>query len=74
MFPLAQRAVDEVLLVPDEAIRAAQVALWNNLRLAAEPGGAAALSALIAGIYQPARGERVGVLMCGGNVDPSTLI
>ena len=74
MFPLAQRAVDEVLLVPDEAIRAAQIALWKTLRLAAEPGGATALSALITGIYQPAKGERVGVLLCGGNVDPTTLI
>ncbi|HLZ65574.1 MAG TPA: threonine/serine dehydratase [Aliidongia sp.] len=73
MFPLAQRAVDEVLLVPDEAIKAAQTALWKNLRLATEPGGATALSALLAGIYRPARGERVGVLLCGGNVDPATL-
>jgi threonine dehydratase len=74
MFPIAQRAVDEVLLVPDEAIRAAQMALWKTLRLAAEPGGATALSALIAGIYRPAKGERVGVLLCGGNVDPTTLV
>ena len=74
MFPIAQRTVDEVLLVPDEAIRAAQVALWKDLRLAVEPGGATALSALLAGIYQPAKDERVGVLLCGGNVDPTTLI
>jgi threonine dehydratase len=74
MFPIAQRAVDEVLLVPDEAIKAAQSALWQNLRLAVEPGGATALSALVCGVYKPARGERVGVLLCGGNVDPATLV
>ena len=73
MFPIAQRAVDDVLLVPDDAIKAAQTALWRSLRLAVEPGGATALSALLAGRYKPAKGERVGVLLCGGNVDPATL-
>ena len=73
MFPIAQRAIDDVVLVPDEAIRQAQLALWSRLRLAVEPGGATALAALLAGRYQPARGERVGVLLCGGNVDPATL-
>jgi len=50
------------------------MALWQHLRLASEPGGATALSALMSGIYRPAKGERVGVLLCGGNVDPATLI
>ena len=74
MFPLARRAVDQVVLVPDEAIRAAQLALWSRLRLAVEPGGAAALSALTAGLYRPGPRERVGVLLCGGNVDPASLV
>ncbi|HEV2675289.1 MAG TPA: threonine/serine dehydratase [Aliidongia sp.] len=74
MFPIARRAVDQVILVPDEAIKAAQMALWNRLRLAVEPGGATALSALLAGLYRPAPRERVGVLLCGGNVDPTTLV
>jgi len=67
MFPLAQAYVDRVLLVSDEAIQAAQASLWNVLRIAAEPGGAAALAALLSGRYQPKPGERVGVLVCGGN-------
>jgi threonine dehydratase len=67
MFPLAQQYVSEVLLVTDEAILAAQAALWNRLRLVAEPGGAAAFAALLAGRYRPQPGERVGVLLCGGN-------
>ncbi|HYL72754.1 MAG TPA: threonine/serine dehydratase [Bryobacteraceae bacterium] len=67
MFPIAQKYVTRVVLVPDAAIQQAQEALWNTLRLASEPGGAASLAALLARRYQPAPGERVGVLLCGGN-------
>jgi len=54
-------------LVTDDAIRSAQRALWRTLRVLAEPGGAAAWAALLSGRYRPKRGERVGVLVCGGN-------
>jgi len=67
MFPIAQRAVERVVLVTDEAIRQAQESLWKTLRIVAEPGGAAAFAALLSGRYQPEPGERVGVLVCGGN-------
>jgi threonine dehydratase len=67
MFPVAQSHIDRVTLVPDEAIEAAQEALWRVLRIAAEPGGAAAFAALLSGKYQPKSGERVGVVICGGN-------
>jgi threonine dehydratase len=67
MFPLAQRFVSETVLVEDDAIRDAQKALWQNLRIAAEPGGAAAFAALLSRRYVPTPGERVGVLVCGGN-------
>jgi threonine dehydratase len=67
MFPLAQRFVSETVLVEDEAIRDAQKALWQHLRIAAEPGGAAAFAALLSRRYVPTPGERVGVLVCGGN-------
>ena len=67
MFPLAQAYVDRVLLVSDDAIVHAQQQLWNILRVAAEPGGVAALAALLSGRYEPKPGERVGVLVCGGN-------
>jgi threonine dehydratase len=66
-FPLAQKWVKSVALVTDDAIVEAQEALWNRLRVVAEPGGAAALAALLSGRYVPERGERVGVLVCGGN-------
>src|ERR1039457_292648 len=67
MFPLATRWVEHVALVSDEAIMAAQRALWSTLRVVAEPGGAAAFAALLSGAYRPAAGERVGVLVCGAN-------
>jgi threonine dehydratase len=67
MFPIAQRHVARVALVTDDAIRQAQKALWSTLRIVAEPGGAAAAAALLSRRYQPQPGERVGVLVSGGN-------
>ena len=67
MFPIARAWVDRVALLGDDAIRAAQVALWERARLVAEPGGAAAFAALLAGAYQPAPDERVGVVVSGAN-------
>ncbi|HTU44009.1 MAG TPA: threonine/serine dehydratase [Bryobacteraceae bacterium] len=68
MFPIAQQFVERVVLVPDQAIQDAQAALWNVLRVAAEPGGAAAFAALLSGAYVPASEERVSVVVCGGNL------
>ena len=67
MFPIARNFVERSVLVADEAIRSAQRALWAVLRVVTEPGGAAALAALLSGAYQPTRGERVAVLLCGAN-------
>ncbi|MFN8830331.1 MAG: threonine/serine dehydratase [Labrys sp. (in: a-proteobacteria)] len=73
VFDIARSDVDHVALVPERAISAAQKRLWSTLRIAAEPGGAAALAALLHGAYRPLPGERVGVLLCGGNVAPESL-
>jgi threonine dehydratase len=62
MFPLAQKYVDRVVLVDDDEIVAAQKALWEKLRVAAEPGGAAAYAAVLSG-----KAKADGVLVCGGN-------
>jgi threonine dehydratase len=67
MFPLAQAHVERVVLVRDEAIRGAQQALWDALRVVAEPGGVTAFAALLGGAYTPAPGERVGVVLSGAN-------
>ena len=44
-------------------------ALWQRLRIVAEPGGAAAFAALLAGKYRQREGERIGIVLCGGNAN-----
>lgn len=68
VYTIAKRYVDHAVLVPDDAIRRAQLALWETLRVVTEPGGAAAFAALISGRYEPRPGEHVGVLLSGGNM------
>ena len=67
-FDLA-RGISSVL-VPDAAITKAQRALWQAHRLLVEPAGATALAALMSGAYRPEPGEKVAVLICGGNIAP----
>jgi threonine dehydratase len=67
MFPIAQAHIERVVLVTDDAIRMAQQTLWEGLRLVAEPGGCTAFAAILSGAYQPAQGERVGVVVSGAN-------
>jgi len=71
MFPIAQKFLHSALLVSDEEIVAAQKKLWETMRIMAEPGGAAAFAGLLSGRYKPEPGERVGVVVCGGNRDIS---
>ena len=66
---ICRQTIDHVALVADAAIRDAQRMLWRDYRIASEPGGAAALAALISGAYKPRSGERIGVLLCGANVE-----
>ena len=67
VYPIAEKHVHGTVLVTDEAILRAQQVLWDVLRVVAEPGGAAAFSALLSGAYKPMAGERVAVIICGGN-------
>jgi threonine dehydratase len=73
MFPIAARYVTEAILVTDEAIVAAQRVLWDRFRLIAEPGGATATAALLSGRWHPPANARVGILVCGGNTDPTRI-
>jgi len=66
VFPIARRFVESVL-VTDDAIAHAQRTLWSTLRIAAEPGGAASLAALLSGRFTPPPGSRVAVVVSGGN-------
>lgn len=67
VFPLVAAHVAALVLVPDDAIRAAQRLLWEHARVLAEQGGATALAALLCGAFVPPEGARIGVLVCGGN-------
>ncbi|TDD91140.1 serine/threonine dehydratase [Actinomadura rubrisoli] len=72
-WEIARRAIDEVVVVPGEAILDARRRLWDELRICAEPGAAAPLAALVGGGYVPEAYERVAVIVCGGNSDPASL-
>src|SRR3954468_5801672 len=67
VFPIVQKYAPQTVLVSDEAIAMAQAQLWRGLRLVAEPGGAAAFAAISSGAYRPAPGERVAIVISGGN-------
>ncbi len=73
-WAVVRHYVDEAVVVADDDIRAAQRAIWDDLRLISEPGGAAALAAIRTGAYRPGRGERVAVAVCGSNCDPATIV
>ena len=67
VFPIVQKYARQTVLVSDDAIANAQAQLWRGLRIVAEPGGAAAFSAILSGAYKPAPGERVAIVISGGN-------
>ncbi len=73
-FSVASQYVERVILVSDDAIRNAQRTLWSDLRIVAEPSGAAAVAVLIEGLYKPAPDEKVGVIVCGGNASLEHLL
>lgn len=72
-FAVARATRMPTVRVSDDAILAARTWLWRELRLAAEPGGATALAALLSGAWVPQPGQRVAVVVCGANADPSDL-
>jgi threonine dehydratase len=69
VFPIVQQYVDDVVLVDDIDIGRAQERLWDAARIVAEPGGAAALAALLSGAYKPEPHERLAVIISGGNTN-----
>ena len=73
VFPVTESYVDDVVLVDDESILAAQRALWQAFRIAAEPAASVGIAALLAGADKPAPGEHVTVVISGANMSPSQL-
>jgi threonine dehydratase len=74
MFEVARDHVAETVLVSDVAIRETQRRIWQALRLVAEPGGAAAMAALVSGAWVPPSGAKVAVVVCGSNADPAKVV
>jgi threonine dehydratase len=72
-WQVTQQHIRDTLLLPDDAIRAAQRQLWTDMKLAVEPGSALGLAALQTGVYRPAPDERVCLILCGANFDPAML-
>ena len=73
VFPITQAYVEDVVLVDDTSILAAQRALWQAARIAAEPAASVGIAALLTGAYKPAPGEHVAVVISGANMAPSQL-
>jgi threonine dehydratase len=71
-FALNRMFVDEVVLVTDDQIREAMRLLFRSAKLAVEPAGAAALAALMYPLRERLDGQRVGLVVCGANIDVAT--
>jgi threonine dehydratase len=70
---IVRRHVERVVLVSDDAAARARRLLWDRCRIAAEPGAATPLAALLTGVYTPQPDERVALVISGGNGDPADL-
>lgn len=73
-YELCRRHVDRIVTVSDDALRAAMLLLFNQLKLAVEPACAAATAALVGPLRETVQGKRVGVLLCGTNIDPASFV
>jgi threonine dehydratase len=71
-FDLCRRFVDELVLVDDDAMRRGMKLLFESAKLAVEPAGAAATAALCGPLRERLAGQRVGLIVCGANIDPAT--
>lgn len=71
-FALCRRFLDDLVLIDDDAMRRAMALLFREMKLAVEPAGAAATAALCGPLRERLRGKRVGVIVCGSNIDAAS--
>jgi threonine dehydratase len=71
-YALCHRYVDELVLVDDDALRRGMRLLFESAKLAVEPAGAAATAALSGPLRERLDGQRVGLVVCGANIDTAT--
>jgi threonine dehydratase len=72
-WDVTQRHVQDSLLLSDPSIRAAQLWLWQEMKLTVEPAAALGLAALQTGAWHAGAGEKICLILCGANLDPATL-
>ena len=71
-FALCRQHVDELVMIDDDAMRRAMGVLFQEMKLAVEPAGAAATAALLGPLAEPLKGKRVAAIVCGANIDART--
>ena len=71
-FGLCHRFVDELVLIDDQQLCQAMRLLYDEMKLVVEPAGAAATAALCGPLSESLSGKRVGLIVCGSNIDPDT--
>jgi threonine dehydratase len=71
-FALCRRFVDELVRVDDDDLRRAMRLLFEDAKLVAEPAAAASTAALLGPLRDKLAGRRVGLVICGSNIDPAT--
>ncbi len=71
-FGLCRRFLDDLVKIDDDAMRRAMGLLFREMKLAVEPAGAAATAALCGPLRERLAGKRVGVIVCGSNIDTAT--
>jgi len=71
-FELCRRNVEDVVLVSDDELREAMRLMLREIKLAVEPAGASAMAALVGPLREKLRGRRVGLIVCGSNIDAAS--
>ncbi|MGZ5957325.1 MAG: threonine ammonia-lyase [Myxococcaceae bacterium] len=71
-YALCRHFIDELVLVDDDQLRDAMLLLFSSAKLAVEPAGAAATAALLGPLRERLSGKRVGLIVCGANIDAAT--
>ncbi|MCH9672667.1 MAG: threonine/serine dehydratase [Gammaproteobacteria bacterium] len=71
-FAMCQAHVDEIVLIDDDKIKAAMAFIFANMKLAVEPAAAIGTAALLGPLKARLAGKRVGIVVCGSNIDHAT--
>lgn len=72
-FDVCRNFVDRMTLIDDDSMRRTMGVLFRDLKLCVEPAGAAALAAALGPLRSDLQGgQRVGIVVCGSNIDLAT--